>query len=112
MYRVAHNVGATHITRSRRASAQLVDLEAIELANAAENWRAEADIRLSAGMLFDLVYRLKPVDRQVILMHLEGETAASIAETTGLSASNVATKVHRIKKLLQQHIQGANNAVK
>lgn len=112
VYRVAHNVGATHITRSRRASAQLVDLEAIELANAAENWRAEADIRLSAGMLFDLVYRLKPVDRQVILMHLEGETAASIAETTGLSASNVATKVHRIKKLLQQHIQGANNAVK
>ena len=112
VYRVAHNVGATHITRSRRASAQLVDLEAIELTNAGENWRVEADLRLSAGMLFDLIYRLKPLDRQVILMHLEGEAAASIAETTGLSASNIATKVHRIKKLLQQHIQGASNAVK
>jgi len=83
------------------------------LGNAQGNWQLEADRRLSAGTLFDLIYRLKPLDRQVILMHLEGEAAASIAEITGLSASNVATKVHRIKKLLkQQHFQGASNAVK
>lgn len=64
-------------------------------------------------MLLDLIYRLKPIDRQVILMYLEGEAAASIAETTGLSASNVATKVHRIKKLLkQQHSEGVSNAIK
>ncbi|HZS53672.1 MAG TPA: RNA polymerase sigma factor [Bryobacteraceae bacterium] len=113
VYRIAHNVGATHITRSRRASAQLVDLDTMALGNAQGNWQLEADRRLSAGTLFDLIYRLKPLDRQVILMHLEGEAAASIAEITGLSASNVATKVHRIKKLLkQQHFQGASNAVK
>lgn len=30
VYRVAHNVGASHIVRRRRASARLVDLDALE----------------------------------------------------------------------------------
>jgi RNA polymerase sigma-70 factor (ECF subfamily) len=43
---------------------------------------------------------LKPLDLEIILLYLEGEPAASIAEITGLSAGNVATKIHRIKRLL------------
>jgi len=36
---------------------------------------------------------------------------AAIAEVTGLSAVNAATKVHRIKKLLQQqYLEGAATA--
>jgi len=44
--------------------------------------------------------QLKPIERQVILLYLEGTDAASIAEITGISAGNVATKIHRIKKIL------------
>jgi len=40
------------------------------------------------------------VDRQVILGYLEGLDASSIGEVTGLSAGNVATKIHRIKAIL------------
>ena len=47
-----------------------------------------------------LIYTLKPADRQVILMYLEGLDAASIGEITGMSSGNVATKVHRIKQVL------------
>jgi hypothetical protein len=55
--------------------------------------------------------RLKPLDRQVILLYLEGEPAAAIAEVTGLSAINVATKIHRIKRLLnRQSDEGAIHA--
>jgi RNA polymerase sigma-70 factor (ECF subfamily) len=43
---------------------------------------------------------LTPLDRQVIVLYLEGIEAASIGEITGLSASNVATKIHRIKQVL------------
>jgi RNA polymerase sigma-70 factor, ECF subfamily len=58
-----------------------------------------------------LIRGLKSLDRQIILLHLEGEAAGSIAEVTGLSASNVATKVHRIKKLLKQtYLEGALHA--
>ena len=35
-----------------------------------------------------------------MLLYLEGETAATIADVTGLSAGAVATRVHRAKRLL------------
>jgi RNA polymerase sigma-70 factor (ECF subfamily) len=110
VYRVAHNVAADHIVRSRRISARLVDLEAVEDLSACGNWRIDADQRLSVTVLLELIYRLKPLDRQVVLLYLEGETAASIGETTGLTARNVATKMHRIKKLLRQwQTEGVSN---
>jgi RNA polymerase sigma-70 factor, ECF subfamily len=102
VYRIAHNVAADHIVRSRRISARLVDLSDLEELTSCRNWRVDVDQRLSVAVLLDLIYRLKPLDRQVMLLYLEGETAASIGETTGLSARNVATKIHRIKKLLRQ----------
>ena len=51
--------------------------------------------------LYELIQRLRPLDREVILLYLEEETAASIAEITGLSAANVATKIGRIKQILK-----------
>jgi RNA polymerase sigma-70 factor (ECF subfamily) len=49
-----------------------------------------------------LIYTLAPLDRQVILLYLEGEDAATIGDVTGLSSGNIATKIHRIKKILSQ----------
>jgi RNA polymerase sigma-70 factor (ECF subfamily) len=53
---------------------------------------------------------LKPLDRQIILLYLEGEAAAEIAEVTGLSAANVATKIHRLKGVLRRSYEGATDA--
>ena len=50
--------------------------------------------------LLALVQQLKPMDRQVMVLYLEGTDAASIGDVTGLTASNVATRIHRIKQLL------------
>jgi RNA polymerase sigma-70 factor (ECF subfamily) len=109
VYRIANNVGASHVARSRRIESRLVDLETVEASLADDG--ARADRQLSAAFLLDLVHRLKPLDRQVILLYLEGEAAGPIAEVTGLSASNVATKIHRIKKLLKQkYLEGAADA--
>jgi len=112
VYRIAHNVAATHVGRNRHISSRLVDLETIK----AEVTLAEARVngqRCSADSLLDLIRRLKPLDRQIMMLHLEGESAASIAEVTGLSAANVATKIHRIKKLLKQiYLEGAPHATR
>jgi RNA polymerase sigma-70 factor (ECF subfamily) len=111
VYRVAHNVGATHIVRSRRTFSHLIDLETLEESEFCENSGRDASQRLSAAMLLDLIYRLKPLDRQLILLYLEGEAATDIAKITALSPSNVATKIHRIKRLLKQrYAEGATHA--
>jgi RNA polymerase sigma-70 factor (ECF subfamily) len=45
------------------------------------------------------------------MLYLEGEAAGSIAEVTGITASNVATKIHRIKRMLKQkYLEGAADA--
>ena len=60
----------------------------------------EADRHMALDRLTQLIQRLKPLDRQVILAWLEGMDAGAISELTGLSSRNVATKVHRIRTLL------------
>jgi len=60
------------------------------------------DRRRALERLHELIERLRPLDRQVMLLYLEQMDAASIAEITGLSSANVATRVSRIKQLLIQ----------
>jgi len=47
-----------------------------------------------------LIQRLKPTDRQIITLYLEGLNAAEVGEISGMSAGAVATKIHRIKSKL------------
>jgi RNA polymerase sigma-70 factor, ECF subfamily len=106
IYRVAHNVAASHVAHQRRSTPQvLVDLEELENLPDPTGGQRAADHRQNLDRLLALIQRLKPLDRDVILSYLEGLDAISIGEITGLSASNVATKIHRIKILLAGQFQ-------
>jgi len=101
VYRVAHNVGASHVARQYRNRLQtLVDLEEFEALPDPQSGQVVADRTLTLKKLYELIHKLKPLDRDVILSYLEGVDAAEIGEITGLSARNVATKIHRIKNIL------------
>lgn len=106
VYRVAHNVAATHVLKRRRARGRLVDLETLNTEPGYIDGVAVAVARDSLSRLLHLVRRLKPLDRQIILLYLEGECAASISEVSGLSPTNVATKIHRIKRVLRDQFAG------
>lgn len=102
VWRVAHAVCAGHVRsrmRARRGIA-LTGLDAIEVADPAPSPEAGADMRLTLERLHALIHRLRPDDRQVMLLYLEGEDARAIAEITGLSPGAVATRISRIKALL------------
>lgn len=102
-YRVAHNVAASHVLRDRRhRSRTLVGLEAVDTISHAHDGATHAESRLELQWLEQLLQQLKPLDRQLMLLYLEGLDAASMSEITGLSAVNIATKIHRIKKVLAE----------
>lgn len=104
VYRVAHNVGASHVQRSlRERDALALDDIAAHIDDGADPARVDRAIDLARVMA--LVHALAPLDREVVLLYLEGLDAAAIGEITGLSARNVATKVHRLKALLAQRIK-------
>jgi RNA polymerase sigma-70 factor (ECF subfamily) len=101
VYRVGHNTAISQI-RKRHATPTFVSLDDLEAASDTNERQTDEDRSMVLERLFTLIHTLKPIDRQVILLYLEDVDAAAIAEIAGLSAVNVATKVHRIKKVLSQ----------
>ena len=110
-YRVAHNVATSHGIRERRHNSRTpVGLDEIEPPSTGPDGESVADRRLVLEKLERMIQSLTPIDRQVILSYLEGLDAASIAEIAGISAGNVATKIHRIKLVLARRFhQGGND---
>ena len=105
VYRVAHNVAASHVSRDRRTRSRMLGLDELEALPSGENSETAMAGRTALDRLLQMIQQLKPVDRQVILAYLEGMDAASIGEITGISPSNVATKIHRIKNILARRFQ-------
>ena len=106
VYRVAHNVGASHVIRRRRiASAKWVGLDDLNHAADGDNPEQAVAERQVLTRLLAMIHRLKPPDSQVMLLYLEDLDAGAIGEITGLSAGAVATKIHRIKAILAQRFR-------
>ena len=111
VYRVAHNTAVSHVTRAfRLRRQQFVTIDELEAEPV--SWQQPADEALGRrrvlARLYEVVQRLDPIDRQIIVSYLDGLEASEIAEIAGLSRGAVAMKVHRIKRLLaRQFNEGA-----
>jgi RNA polymerase sigma-70 factor (ECF subfamily) len=113
VYRVAHNIAVTHISRSRRTKRlNLLNLEELEASEKPEASRSAAmavESQLLLRQLYEFIQRLNPPDRQIITLYLEGLDAASIGEITGISPGYAATKIHRIKRILTERFRNGDN---
>jgi RNA polymerase sigma-70 factor (ECF subfamily) len=112
VYRVAHNVAASHVARDRRVkSKQFLDIETVDIPDMRDSTEAIANRHLAIERLLALIRDLKPLDRLVVLLFLEGLDSTGIADVTGISTGNVATKIHRIKSVLAQRFQTGGHYV-
>ena len=100
VYRVAHNTATSQVIRRRARAPTFVSLDDVDSMAVNVDREAEVDEQRVMERILQLVQALAPLDRQVILLYLEGLDAGTIGEITGLSPGNVSTKVHRIKKVL------------
>jgi RNA polymerase sigma factor (sigma-70 family) len=91
MYRIAVNV-AISFYRGERRHRQTLPLLEMDLA-AADRVMGD-DLRL----LRELVAQLDELNRALMLLYLEGYSHAEIAELLGISATNVSTRMDRIRK--------------
>lgn len=102
VFRVSHNTGTAHVIRQKKLRTSLVSLEEVDRLPIASEEQPALDEREALDRLSDLIQRLKPLDRQIIVFWLEGIDAAATGEITGLSPANVAMKIHRIKNILKR----------
>ncbi|MFC5625728.1 RNA polymerase sigma factor [Algoriphagus winogradskyi] len=100
MYRIALNVAISNYrkTRKRNQIIQPLSETAIYLAEDKSEANEKRDL------LQSLIKELKEVDRALILLYLDGYLYPEIGEVLGLSESNVATKLSRIKQQLKKKI--------
>jgi len=100
VFKVAHNVSCRHVGRC--AKERLTGLAPAEWVQGTigEGPEETCEERRLADRLGELIRRLGPVDRQIILMYLEELPQGEIADVTGLTLENVSTRVHRIKGAL------------
>ncbi len=103
MYRVALNVAIswvrTHAPR-QRATVPL-DPDAHDVSAAGLDPVAAERVRA----LMAVVRQLEPLDRALVLLYLDDHTYRDIAAVLGLSETNVATKLHRLKARLRQRLE-------
>jgi RNA polymerase sigma-70 factor, ECF subfamily len=105
VYRVAHNAAATHVRgERRRGRIGPISLEELDELPGDADVERLADEAARLDKLREVIARLAPLDRNVVLLYLEGLTAGEIGEVVGIARTNVAQKIHRAKKHLRRQL--------
>ena len=106
LYRIAHNVAITSAVKTiRRGKREERISDAFEHPSSAPDTEHELLSEEKRRLLFDSIRSLPTVDRQLVVLHLEGLSYTEIERVTGLSQSAIATRLSRIRGRLRGEIQ-------
>lgn len=100
MYKVALNVAISYYRNAKKTAATVPYTEA--LGDMQGSLVADADSPM--WLLQKHVAALKELDKALMLLYFEEKSYREIAEIMGITETNVATKVSRIKEKLKQAI--------
>jgi RNA polymerase sigma factor (sigma-70 family) len=106
LYRISLNVAISFYRKNRgRKSNQIVLNE--QIAHMPETEKSEQDQQVNYLLLF--ISELKEIDKALMLLYLDEKSHKEIAEIVGMSETNVATKIGRIKNILKQKFSRIKN---
>jgi len=92
VFRIAQKVAFSGAARLRRRRSREVPLDCVPaLARPDDERRRE---------LFDAVRRLEPIERELAALYLEGLTAREIGDVLGITESNAAVRLTRLRRHL------------
>ncbi len=99
MYRIALNV-AISFYRKDKKTGHIISLEEnlMELKDDAET---SLETEKNFSLMHQFIGELKEIDKSIVILYLDDKNYKEIAEITGLSETNVSTKINRIKETLR-----------
>ena len=99
IYRVALNTAISFYRRESKVKKKVTTLndEIIHLPDNYENSQQE-----NISMLYRFIDEMNELDRALILLYLDDYKYQEIADILGITETNVATKISRIKKKLKE----------
>jgi RNA polymerase sigma-70 factor (ECF subfamily) len=99
MYRVALNV-AISFYRKNKINNHLISFSN-QTAELADQQDEKKELETDIGQLQQFISELKELDRALMFLYLESKTYREIAEILGISETNVASRINRIKEKLK-----------
>ena len=109
MYRIALNVAISFYRQQRRAGLRIAFGGELHLMEFADD-RGETDTEEKIGMLQQFISEQNELDKALMILYLEERPYREIAEILGITETNVATKLSRIKgRLKQQFLKPSNH---
>ena len=102
MYRIALNVAISHVrSRTRGMQPEAWHEDHHDLADPRAH---DHEGRQHVDLLYRFIQAQPPLDRALLLLYLEDRSHREMADVLGLSETNVATKISRLKQRLRQEL--------
>jgi RNA polymerase sigma factor (sigma-70 family) len=106
LYRIAHNIAISSSTRRRRQTRKEKPIpELADYPSGAIDSEQAMLRREKQTVLLRAIRALPALDKQILLLHLEGMNYAQIEEISGLSQSAVGSRLSRLRESLRERIQ-------
>jgi RNA polymerase sigma-70 factor (ECF subfamily) len=98
-YRVALNTCCNYVGKEKTEAMHSLDFD-IDLAGVSFSYEAMVDFRI----MVEFASKFKRIDREIIYMYLIGEKQSFIAQVLGLTETNVSSKLNRLRKAIETHM--------
>jgi RNA polymerase sigma factor (sigma-70 family) len=111
MYRIALNVAISFYRRQHRSGLKIAlgaDLHLMELEDRPDG---SEEMEEKLDLLQQFISELGELEKALMILYLEEKSYGEIAEILGITETNVATKLSRIKARLKQRFLTLNNVL-
>ncbi len=102
IYRIALNTAISYYRKDWKHTNKTIRLDASVIA--LTHFEEDAELEDQIVMLYRVIEGLNELDKALILLYLDDNSYKEIADILGISETNVATKISRIKKNLKEKI--------
>lgn len=105
MYRIALNVAISFFRKEKKWSATKDYYSNTSIYNIADKNEDETELDHNIKLLQEFIYSLNELNKALMLLYLEEKSYEEIAEILGITKTNVATKISRLKLKLKKEFQ-------
>jgi len=98
MYRIALNVAISFYRRESVRARHMMPVDEHLLEAPDETAESSEEIQ----MLYEWIAELDPLNKALVLLYLDGNSYQEIADVMGITQTNVATKIGRLKETLRR----------
>ena len=108
LYRIALNVAISFVRGASHPARQALALDEID-GEPVHDDEATRESDDGVRALYRVIARLDPLNRALLLLYLDERSQREIAEILGLSETNVATRIGRLKQRIRDDLNPTGN---